>query len=189
MKTSNYELSAAQKASARRLIIDPMLFARRILGVTLWERQVEILRSIQTYPRTAIRAAHAVGKTLTLAVAVLWWLVRYEKGIVLTTSPTFRQVKTQLWSELHRLVAAAKFPIRELSATELKFRGENNFALGLSTNQAENFQGYHAERMLILADEAPPKRSGTLPRPIPPPIGDGTSRRDRHRPRFRPSSA
>ena len=89
-----------------------------------------------------MKACHGVGKTFTLAVAALWWLARYPEGIVLTTSPTQRQVRTQLWSEIHRLVERAKVPYPNLKTTELKFRDENNFAIGFSTNQAENFQGY-----------------------------------------------
>jgi hypothetical protein len=41
-----------------------------------------------------------------------------------------------------------------LKATELKLRGEHNFALGFSTNQGENFQDYHGKHVLIIADEA-----------------------------------
>jgi phage terminase large subunit len=42
-----------------------------------------------------------------------------------------------------------------LKSTEIKFRDDDNFALGLSTDQAENFQGYHGKQVLIIADEAP----------------------------------
>src|ERR1700721_2106694 len=84
------------------------------------------------------------GKTFILAVGALWWLARYPEGIVLTTSPTQRQVRTQLWSGIHRAVDRAKVPYPKLKTTELKFRGDNNFAIGFSTNQAENFQGYTA---------------------------------------------
>jgi phage terminase large subunit len=90
-----------------------------------------------------------------LAVAALWWLARYKDGVVLTTSSTFRQVRTQVWSEIHRLAAGAKVPYPEINSTELKFRGDDNYALGLSTNRAENFQGYHGKHVLIIADEAP----------------------------------
>src|SRR5271156_1688929 len=48
---------------------------------------------------------HGVGKTFTLALAALWWLVRWADGIVLTAAPIFRQVGTQLWSEIHRAAA------------------------------------------------------------------------------------
>jgi len=93
------------------VIKDPVLFATQILGANLWQREVEILQSIQHHRRTAIKACHGVGKTFTLAHAALWWLVRYEDGIVLTTAPTLRQVATQLWSELHRVAASSKFSL------------------------------------------------------------------------------
>jgi phage terminase large subunit len=159
MKNNN-ELSAEQKTFVRKVVSDPVLFANRILGATLWEREAEILHSIQHRRRTAIRACHAVGKTFTLASATLWWLARYPEGIVLTTSATQRQVKTQLWSEIHRAAERAKVPYPKLKTTELKFRDDNNFAIGFSTNQAENFQGYHGKNVLIIADEAPGIESG-----------------------------
>jgi hypothetical protein len=152
MKTKNdHELSAEQKEFVKKLVRDPVLFANHILGVTLWEREAEILRSIQHRRRTAIKACHGVGKTFTLAVAALWWLARYLEGIALTTSATQRQVKTQVWFEIHRAAERAKVPYPKLKTTELKFRDDNNFAIGFSTNQAENFQGYHGKNVLIIS--------------------------------------
>ena len=161
MKTKNdHELSAEHKAFVKKVVCDPVLFAKHILGLTLWEREAEILRSIQHRRRTAIKACHGVGKTFTLAVATLWWLARYPEGVVLTTSATQRQVKTQLWFEIHRAAGRAKVPYPKLKTTELEFRDDNNFAIGFSTNQAENFQGYHGKNVLIIADEAPGIESG-----------------------------
>jgi phage terminase large subunit len=157
---SNSELSLEQQRFVRKVISDPVLFAIHILGVDLWEREAELARSIKHNRKTAVKACHASGKTFTLAVAALWWLAGYPEGIVLTTSPTQRQVRTQLWSEIHRLVAGAKVPYPPLKTTELKFRGDNNFALGFSTNQTENFQGYHGKYVLIIADEAPGIEAG-----------------------------
>src|SRR5271169_2062009 len=161
MKTTNdHELSTEQKAFVKGVMCDPVLFAKHILGLSLWAREAEILQSIKTHRRTAIKACHGVGKTFTLSLAALWWLARYREGIVLTTSPTQRQVRTQLWSEIHRAVERAKVPYPKLNTTELKLRDDNNFALGFSTNQAENFQGYHGKEVLIIADEAPGIESG-----------------------------
>src|SRR3984957_11693643 len=161
MKTKNSsELSERQKSFVRKALNDPVLFANHILGVSLWESEVEILQSIRTQRRTAVKACHSVGKTFTLAIATLWWLAHYPEGIVLTTSPTQRQVRTQLWLEIHRLVERAKVAYPKLKTTELKFRNDNNFAIGFSTNQAENFQGYHGKYVLIVADEAPGIESG-----------------------------
>ncbi len=157
MKT---KASASQIEYLQNVFRDPVPFATQILEANLWEREVDILRSIQRNRRTAIKASHGVGKTFTLAHAALWWLVRYEDGIVLTTAPTFRQVQTQLWAEIHKVAARSKFSFPEVNATKLTFRGEDNFALGLSTNRSDNFQGYHGKHLLIIADEAPGLESG-----------------------------
>ncbi len=124
------ELTTEQKEYARRVIQDPVLFASQVLGVDLWAREVEIVQTIKSHRRTAIKACHGVGKTFTLAVSALWWLARYPEGIVLTTSSTLRQVRTQLWFEIHRLVERARVPFPKLKTPELKFRDDNNFALG-----------------------------------------------------------
>src|ERR1700734_95123 len=156
----NDGLTPEQIAMFKNVVGDPVLFASHVLGLDLWPREAEILRSIKTQRRTAIKACHAVGKTFTLAVAALWWLARYREGIVLITSSTQRQVRTQLWLEIHQLTKGARVPYPPLKSTEIKFRDENNFAIGFSTNQAENFQGYHGKYVLIIADEAPGIESG-----------------------------
>ncbi len=90
-------LTKEERERLREAVRDPAEFATRFLGVKLWAGQAEILRSIQANQRTAIKACHASGKTFVLAIGVLWWLARYEDWIVLTISPTRRQVVTQLW--------------------------------------------------------------------------------------------
>src|SRR5216683_1641679 len=132
MKTKKNRVTLEREKSAQNMIKDPVLFATQILGANLWDREVEILRSIQHHRRTAIKACHGVGKTFTLAHAALWWLARYDDGIVLTTAPTRRQVETQLWSELHRVAKRSKCTFPQINTTKLKFRGDENFALGLS---------------------------------------------------------
>jgi hypothetical protein len=53
-----------------------------------------------------------------------------------------------------------KISYPEINATDLMLRGDQNFALGLSTNRAENFPGYHGKSVLIIADEAPGIETG-----------------------------
>ena len=79
---------------------------------------------------------------------------------MLTTSPTERQVRTVLWSEMHRMAEVAKVPSPKFKTTEFEFCDKKNFAIGFSTNQTENFQGYHGKYVLIIADEAPGIESG-----------------------------
>ncbi len=161
-KNSGEELTPEQKASGKSVVVDPVQFASHILGVELWDHEIEIVRSIKEHRRTAVKASHGIGKTFTLAVEALWWLARYPHGIVLTTSPTQRQVRTQLWFEIHRLARSARVPYPKLKTTELKFRGEDNYAIGFSTDRSANFQGYHGSHVLIIADEAPGLEAGVF---------------------------
>jgi hypothetical protein len=50
-------------------------------------------------------------KTHTAAIAIA--LALYEGADVLTTAPTWEQVKTVLWGELHRLLAGSVIPLAE----------------------------------------------------------------------------
>jgi len=75
---------------------------------------------------------------------------------VITTAPTFTQVKNVLWKEIAALKRRAKennFAIGgELNQTEWKLN-EEWWALGISTNEADRFQGFHSEHLMGIFDE------------------------------------
>lgn len=137
---------------------DPVTFARNVLSADVWDTQAHILASLQTRRRIAVKACHASGKSFTAAAAVLWWLVAHPDGIVVTTAPTWTQVEKVLWGEIHAAIGRAKvlryvLQGREPNRTEFRL-GPNNYAVGLSTNEGVNFQGFHG-KVLIVLDEAP----------------------------------
>ena len=51
--------------------MDPVRFAREILGVELWRREEELLRSVALYPRTAVKVLPEAWQALTAVRA--WW--------------------------------------------------------------------------------------------------------------------
>lgn len=131
---------------------DPELFARHLLGIDLWDTQVEILHALAEHRRVAVKACHASSKTFTAAIATLWWLTRYPDGVVLTTAPTWRQVERQLWAEIQKAVAGARIAYPQPTQTGLRLSSAS-YALGLSTDQGVRFQGFHG-RILVVIDEA-----------------------------------
>ena len=131
---------------------DPIVFARRILGQDPWRVQQEILRSVATNPLTAVKSCHASGKTYNAAAVASWALARWPESLIITTAPTFRQVKV-MWGEIAEARKRSRIAFPEPSATELKL-GDKRYAVGLSTNDPNKFQSYHAAHVLILADEA-----------------------------------
>jgi hypothetical protein len=134
---------------------DPCLFAEEVLGVRLTPYQKDILLSVRDNPRTAARTGNGVGKTRLCAVLVLWAVCCFPNTWVVTTASTNRQVEMQLWSEIQRLYRNARVPLGgELLSTELRFPKTSSRAVGFSTDDPGLFEGFHAERVLVIVDEA-----------------------------------
>ena len=140
-------------SEAGNILLDPVLCASSLLKSSLWLTQQQILLSVNTHRKTAVKACHASGKTYVAAVATLWWLITHPNGIVVTTAPTWMQVERVLWGEIHAAVNRAAYAFPRPSATKLEL-GPNRYAIGLSTNEGVRFQGFHGD-VLIIIDEAP----------------------------------
>ncbi len=131
-----------------------MRFASDTLGVTLWEKQEEVLRAVERERRVAVKSGNGLGKDFTAAVAVLWYVHAHDPAVVLSTAPTFRQVRHVLWRQIHRLYRNAA---DTLGGTMLDTRwevAEDRYAMGLSASDADQFQGFHCENMFVVVDEA-----------------------------------
>ena len=133
----------------------PVAFAREVLGVDLWAKQVEVLTALTEHRRVAVKAGNGLSKGFCAAVAVLWYIHTHpDEAIVLTTAPTFRQVRHILWRQIHRLYRpAAELLGGEMFHTRWELSPER-YALGLSADGADQFQGFHSPNMFIVADEA-----------------------------------
>lgn len=135
----------------------PEWFFEHMLGVKMQGKQIDIVRSVMVNRVTTVRSCHAAGKSFTAACTAIWFLMAYPESIVVTTAPTWRQVKDILWREIATRFAKAKIDMigREPSATGLNI-GTNWFAVGLSTKDPDRFQGYHADsgHLLVITDEA-----------------------------------
>ena len=133
----------------------PVDFAREVLGAGLWEKQVEVLTALTTHRRVAVKAGNGLGKGFCAAVAVLWYMHTHkDSSIVLTTAPTFRQVRHILWRQIRRLYRPAA---ETLGGKMLDTRWDledGRYALGLSADGADQFQGFHSPNMFIVVDEA-----------------------------------
>jgi phage terminase large subunit len=137
------------------------VIASQVLRHDHWPMMRRILRAVfQPRARVVVKSCHASGKTFTSADAVLVALLL--GGDVLTTAPTWTQVRRVLWGQVARsIVDSAVANWGRVNETEIRLpTGE--FAFGLSTNEGVRFQGFHARPgsfLLIIFDEAP----GVLP--------------------------
>ena len=151
-KSADNGCSAIVKADQSGL--SPVEFAGEVLGVELWAKQRELLSALPEHHRVAVKSGNGLGKGFSAAVAVLWYLYTHEPAIVLSTAPTFRQVRYILWRQVHSLYRLAP---ETLGGRLLDTRWElddDRYALGLSADGPDQFQGFHSPNMLIVVDEA-----------------------------------
>jgi len=133
---------------------DPVKFARNILRHDTWPMQEAILRAFRDYPRVAVKGCHGSSKTFTIAESVLWWLARWPDAMVVTTGPSWTQVREIVWGEIRKAVARSIFRFPTPTQTELRLANGAR-AIGLSTDEAVRFQGFHGNHLLVIVDEAP----------------------------------
>ncbi|RCG19162.1 hypothetical protein DQ384_38160 [Sphaerisporangium album] len=141
---------------ARKYVRDPIAWVIRRLKQIVWSKQQEILLAVRDHRRVAVRSGHGVGKSHTASLVAAWWLDTHEPGtaFVVTTAPTFPQVRAILWRYIRRIHKAARLPgkvnqVEWLIDDELVAYGRKP-----ADHDESAFQGIHAEFVLVIIDEA-----------------------------------
>lgn len=137
----------------RVLEADPVARIARFNGFVGWSKQNEIIREMHKTHRVAVQSSHGAGKT-AVAAAIVEDFMRLGPCRIVSTAPTWFQVETLLWAEIHRRVRASnvQWQIKPFKAS-WKIR-DDWAAYGLSPNEPERFQGHHGARTLLVVDEA-----------------------------------
>jgi phage terminase large subunit len=121
------------------------------------------LQALADWKWVAIQSATGTGKTYLVAAVVLWFLECWENALVGTIAPKADQLKLHAWREIGRLYD--EFGWGELQTLELRMKpGKQDwsavgFVAGVKATEVEQSatkaQGWHAEHMLIVVEEAP----------------------------------
>lgn len=147
--------------STEDFALDPVAFAERVLGLSVWSRMGDILRSVVDHDRVAVRAGRKTSKSTSIATLALWWALA-RGGQVLITTTTYSQAKGILWRELGNQVARAGLHLTVPLDPGTGIRTANGGSIAVRTTaKRENMQGYSGADVLYLADE-----SSGLPREI-----------------------
>ncbi len=142
--------------ASRTGLDDPVAWVAQRLGEFLWTKQQEIARAVRDYRRVAVHSCHGIGKTFLAARLATWWLDTHPPGtaFVVTTAPTFEQVRAILWREIGRAHAKGKLP-GHVTQTEWWIGGELvAFGRKPADTDPAAFQGIHARYVLVILDEA-----------------------------------
>lgn len=142
----------------------PALYAHEVFGFKAEPHQVEVMNAVAaaSTPDAIIRgvtwrSCHGVGKTAFLAIMIFWFLHCHPMSKVLTTAPTWHQVKNVLWAEIHKWYDRCRFKwLFSMTTTTLKVvaRPSEWMAIGVASNRPDRIEGFHAPFMMVVADEA-----------------------------------
>lgn len=125
-----------------------------VYGQRPWALQREIVDSVFTYRQTAVKTCNAVGKSFIAASIAHAFLDLLPGALVVTTAPTYRQVKEVLWRYFATVHKSARYSLGgHLTQTMLEYDSDW-YAIGFSSKYPENFAGFHADYVLVIADEA-----------------------------------
>lgn len=123
----------------------------------LWSKQIEIANSVQRYRKTAVPACHGPGKSFSASRIAAAFLATHPPGqaTVVTTAPTWHQVKNILWKELRRAHKKAGLPGRiNLNCEWIMDDEIVAFGRKPADHDEHGFQGIHARYLLVIVDEA-----------------------------------
>jgi phage terminase large subunit len=150
----------------------PMTYVQDRFGVTpTWQQQAILEAILPSGAKVSVRSGHGIGKSSSAAWIISWFLETHDFAKVPCTAPTSRQLRDILWGELSkwRRLADELSETRRLAPcfylTNL-FRLINDslvdpsakewgaFARTAKKETPEALQGFHADHLLFVIDEA-----------------------------------
>jgi hypothetical protein len=147
----------------------PDLWVVDQLGEVPWSGQREIMRSVFANRKTAVVSSFGVGKDWTAARIIACFLDQHPPGdaFVVSTAPTFAQVRAILWREVGIAFVKANETARREGRASLADRGHRlnltewwigkelvGFGRKPGVGNSAAFQGIHARMVLVVLDEA-----------------------------------
>jgi hypothetical protein len=127
----------------------------------LWSKQKEILQSLRDNRYTAVMSCHDSGKSFIASRAMAWWGDVHPpmEAFVVSTAPTWPQVKTILWRELMRAHTKGRLDGRITLDCHWRLgKRYDSEIIGYGRKPADydasGFQGIHQKYVLAVIDEA-----------------------------------
>ena len=137
---------------------NPVDFVEDIIRAKPDIHQRDILNSVARYPMTSVRSGHGIGKSAVESWLAIWFLTTRPYPKIPCTAPTQHQLWDILWAEIAKWLRSNPALSRELIWTKekvyMKGRMEEWFAVARTASKPDALQGFHAEHVLYIIDEA-----------------------------------
>lgn len=136
----------------------PVEFVQDVLHAEPDGIQQEILRSVAGNKMTSVRAGHGIGKTAVESWTIIWFMFTRPFCKIPCTAPTMHQLMDVLWAEVAKWLRNSP-ELKDYmvwTAQKLYMVGypEEWFCVPRTATQADALQGFHADCLLFIIDEA-----------------------------------
>lgn len=136
----------------------PVEYVEDIIGAKPDGEQAKILQSVADNTMTSVRSGHGVGKSAVEAWVAIWFLSTRPFPKIPCTAPTQHQLFDILWAEISKWLRNAPGLQNEIVWTKekvyLKGYPEEWFAVARTATKPDALQGFHADDVLYIIDEA-----------------------------------
>ena len=135
---------------------EPVEFVKDIIKATPDENQADILNRVANNRMTSIRSGHGIGKSTALSWLIIWFMCTRPFPKIPCTAPTKHQLYDILWAEIAKWLNPTLRTEIEWTQEKLYMKRypENWFAVPRTATQPDALQGFHAEHLLYIIDEA-----------------------------------
>lgn len=142
----------------------PVEFTKDIIKATPDDIQADILNSVAQKPMTSVRSGHGIGKSASLSWLVIWFICTRPFPKIPCTAPTKHQLHDILWAEIAKWLTPTLKTEIEWTQEKLYMKAypENWFAVPRTATQPDALQGFHAEHILYIIDEASGVKDSTF---------------------------
>ena len=145
-------------------LTDIKLWAKEVLGKTLWSKQEEIAQSVVDNSHTAVVSCNGAGKSGLAGIIATWWIAVHDPRdvAVICSAPTYIQIARVLFKEIQDNFRLAKehghmLPGYITQSQEWKLDDGTVMAWGrrpADKDIVSAFQGIHRRYVMVILDEA-----------------------------------
>lgn len=136
----------------------PCEYVNDVIGVEPDGHQAEILTSLAANKMTTVRSGHGIGKSAVEAWAIIWFITTRPFPKIPCTAPTQHQLFDILWAEVAKWIRHQPALNEALEWTKekvyMKGYPEEWFAVARTASNPDALQGFHADEILYIIDEA-----------------------------------
>lgn len=149
---------------ADEFIYDQIIWPARkfIPEADMTHHQVAAAKEISKYNRVSIESGHGTGKSTVYAWIGQWFLTTRHSTVggltkIPCIAPTLHQLQDILWPEFRRWMTISRLkPLYAIQSEDIYIVGhkDRSFIKSRAAREPDSVQGFHAEHLLWLCDEA-----------------------------------